>query len=127
MNIYNTFKNIGDSSPSEFVPFLILYLMLMSLMKFFPGKPWIIFIALVGMIYGYITVNFINEIKPLILRDKYPTMVKPKLFDFGWMENKNNIPMSHILIGSAEVAFVAVLETLISARIADNMTGTRFN
>jgi len=99
----------------------------MSLMKYFPGKPWIIFIALVGMIYGYITVNFISGIKPLILKDKYPTMVHPKLFDFTWMENKNKIPLSHILIGSAEVAFVAVLETLISARIADNMTGTRFN
>jgi MFS superfamily sulfate permease-like transporter len=96
-------------------------------MKFVPGKPWIIFIALVGMIYGYITVNFIEEIKPLILRDKYPTMIAPKLYDFTWMENKNNIPLVQILIGSAEVAFVAVLETLISARIADNMTGTRFN
>lgn len=127
MNIYNTFKNIASTQASEFVPFLILYVMLMSLMKYFPGKPWIIFIALVGMIYGYITVNFINDIKPLILRDKYPTMVNPSLYDFSWMENKKNIPFTHILIGSAEVAFVAVLETLISARIADNMTGTRFN
>jgi len=88
MNILNTFKNIGDSQPSEFVPFIVLYLMLMLLMKYFPGKPWIIFIALVGMIYGYVTVNFIKDIKPLILRDKYPTMVSPSLFDFSWMENK---------------------------------------
>jgi len=127
MNILNTFKNIGDSQPSEFVPFIVLYLMLMLLMKYFPGKPWIIFIALVGMIYGYVTVNFIKDIKPLILRDKYPTMVSPSLFDFSWMENKKQIPMSAIFIGSFEVAFVAVLETLISGRIADNMTGTRFH
>lgn len=31
-----------------------------------------------------------------------------------------------IIAGAAKVAFVAVLETLISARIADNKTGTRF-
>jgi SulP family sulfate permease len=37
------------------------------------------------------------------------------------------IPISEILIGSLKVSFVAVLETLISARIADNLTGTRFN
>lgn len=43
------------------------------------------------------------------------------------MENKGKIPFYNIVIGSAEVAFVAILETLISARIADNMTGTRFN
>jgi SulP family sulfate permease len=43
------------------------------------------------------------------------------------MKNKNSIPMEAIIIGSVKVGFVAVLETLISARIADNMTGTRFN
>lgn len=32
-----------------------------------------------------------------------------------------------MIIGSLEVAFVAVLETLISARIADNLTETRFD
>ena len=37
------------------------------------------------------------------------------------------IPWTVILFGSLKVSFVAVLETLISARIADNMTGTRFN
>lgn len=37
------------------------------------------------------------------------------------------IPLANILVGAAKVAFVAVLETLISARIADNMTGTHFN
>merc|ERR1711998_309593 len=37
------------------------------------------------------------------------------------------IPMINILIGAFKVAFVAVLETLISARIADNKTNTRFN
>lgn len=43
------------------------------------------------------------------------------------MENKGKIPLEAILIGSVKVGFVAVLETLISARIADNMTGTRFD
>jgi len=36
------------------------------------------------------------------------------------------IPFSVLLGGSLKVAFVAVLETLISARIADSLTGTRF-
>jgi len=54
-------------------------------------------------------------------------MTHPKIINFGWMENKNKITYSAMFIGSAKVGFVAVLETLISARIADNMTGTRFN
>ena len=43
------------------------------------------------------------------------------------MENKDKIPLNAVVIGSLEVAFVAVLETLICGRIADNMTGTRFH
>ena len=104
-----------------------MYLMLMSLMRIFPGKPWIIFIAIVGMIYGFITATFLKELKPLLLKDKYTQMNHPKIISFEWMKNKNKIPIEAIILGSMKVGFVAVLETLISARIADGMTGTRFN
>ena len=125
-NLKNTFSNVGDTKMKEFIPFLILYGMLMTLLRVFPGKPWIIFIALVGLIYGFLTTCFLKDMAPLLLKDKYPAMEHPKLAYFDWMKNKGNIPFSAIFIGSVEVMFVAVLETLISARIADNMTGTRF-
>jgi MFS superfamily sulfate permease-like transporter len=111
----------------EFIPFLIMYLMLMSLLRYEPKKPWIIFVALVGMIYGFVTSMFFKEIKPVLLKDKYPAMQHPSVFDLTWMENKDKIPLNAVVIGSLEVAFVAVLETLICGRIADNMTGTRFH
>jgi MFS superfamily sulfate permease-like transporter len=123
----NTFEHAGDLKAKEFAPFLIMYLILMSLKKIFPGKPWIIFIALVGMIYGFITSVFFKEIVPVLLKDKYPAMMHPKIYHFDYIENKNKIPIEAIIIGSAKVGFVAVLETLISARIADNLTGTRFD
>jgi len=62
-----------------------MYLMLMSLMKIFPGKPWIIFIALVGMIYGFLTSVFFKEIKPLLLKDKYTEMTHAIIYNFDWM------------------------------------------
>lgn len=111
----------------EFVPFLVMYIMLMTLLKKLPGKPWIIFIAIVGMIYGFVTSLAFKNIKPLLLKDKYPEMKNPAIWDFEWMSNKKNIRLWDIFIGSAEVSFVAVLETLISGRIADNRTGTRFD
>lgn len=43
------------------------------------------------------------------------------------MENKKKIPFHAVFVGSIEVMFVAVLETLICGRIADTKTGTRFN
>lgn len=49
-----------------------------------------------------------------------PTMIVDKVAEVV-------IPFSAVLVGSLKVSFVAVLETLISARIADNLTGTRFD
>ena len=64
--------------------------------------------------------------KPSLLKDKYPDMSQgATIVDFSYMSK--SISKQALLIGSLEVAFVAVLETLISARIADNLTGTRFD
>jgi len=124
-NVAETFSNLADLDAVEFVPFICLYLTLMLLMKFVPGRPWIIFIALVGIIYGFLTSALFPNIKPMLLKDAYPAMLKPSVVNFSYMNN--DIPLMNIVIGAAEVSFVAVLETLISARIADNLTGTRFN
>lgn len=63
----------------------------------------------------------------MLLRDKYAAMKHPvKLVSFQYQEDMQ-IPFMNVFIGAAKVAFVAVLETLISARIADNMTGTHYN
>lgn len=65
--------------------------------------------------------------------DKYPDMYAygADIVNFGYMNapfrEDNPIPFKNIVFGAAEVAFVAVLETLISARIADTKTGTRFD
>ena len=59
--------------------------------------------------------------QPFLLREAYPAMLEPSIYDFSYITN--TIPLSVIIIGSAKVAFVAVLETLISARIADTLTG----
>jgi SulP family sulfate permease len=58
----------------------------------------------------------------------YPKMLEgANLIDFSYVK-KDNIPFSAVLIGAVEVAFVGVLETLISAKIADNMTsGPKFD
>jgi SulP family sulfate permease len=47
--------------------------------------------------------------------------------DFSYWSPKPEIPIWNIIVGGVKVCFVAVLETLISGRIADNRTDTRFN
>ena len=125
-NVKETFSHAGDLDIKEFIPFLIMYLSLMWLLKNLPGRPWIIVIALAGMIYGFLTSMIAPSIRPTLLRDLYPAMLHPSLIDFGYWSEGSKIPTSNVVIGAIQVSFVAVLETLISARIADGKTGTRF-
>jgi hypothetical protein len=118
MNVYTTFANIGSLGLTEFIPFLVLFILLVSLLKYLPGKPWIIFIAIVGQVFGLVTANFIPGIKPKLLIDVYPEMKNPSLVDFSYMSN-DKISFMVVIVGALKVSFVAVLETLISARIAD--------
>lgn len=100
-------------------------------MKHLPGRPWIILIAALGNIYGILMnqVGAFSSVRPLLLLDKYPDMYAfgADIVNFGYLNapfrDENPIPFKNIVFGAAEVAFVAVLETLISARIADTKTG----
>jgi len=118
--------NLGSTKGVEFIPFLIFFGVLMYLSKYLPGRPWIILIALLGIVYGFVMKQFIPSLKPTLLIDKYSDMgASIKLFNFSYLNNQ--ISITNIIVGALKVSFVAVLETLISARIADNQTGTRFD
>lgn len=120
---------IGETQMKEFLPFLIFFIALMALLMWKPAGPWIITVAILGCVYGWVTSTWIKDIRPVLMHDKYPTMAditKVELADFSYLEKFPDWS-SGVFVGSLKVAFVAVLETLISARIADNMTGSRFH
>ena len=126
VNVLWSVQNSGNLVLAEFVPFLVFFVMLYSLMKFLPGRPWIIVISVMGVIYGVLSENFFPSFKPTLLKNKYPDMTEgASIVDFTYASK--SFPLSALIIGSLEIAFVAVLETLISARIADVLTETRFD
>lgn len=139
MNVYETVSRAGSVVWPDFSVFLVLFVVLMLLSKYLPGRPWIVLIAIIGVIYGFCMATYSEDLKPKLLRDLYPemkeaTLDKAVLWQFLYWKSmfpedpkKLGIPVSEILLGSLKVAFVAVLETLISARIADTATGTRHN
>lgn len=152
--MYEVAIRAGDLLWGDFAVFLVLFAALMLLSKYLPGRPWIVLIAIIGVIYGSAISHWSPEDKPKLLGDLYPTLTKletSQLWQFSYWspelpktpssgssdliflkkaaEEEGTgfpIPLMAILLGSLKVSFVAVLETLISARIADNMTGTRF-
>lgn len=117
---------LDQTDLTEFLPFLAFFVALMALLMWRPSGPWIITVAVLGCVYGYFAPD---DVRPMLLRDKYPSMAditKIELVSFEYLGKQPNW-LDGVVLGSLKVAFVAVLETLISARIADNMTGTRHN
>jgi len=60
--------------PKELLPFLVFFVLLMSLMKWVPGRPWIVLVAVLGILYGWITKTWATTVAPTILLDIYPAM-----------------------------------------------------
>jgi len=59
--------------------------------------------------------------------DKYGADIINFKYMSATFSGDSKITVAAVIAGSIKVAFVAVLETLISARIADTKTGTRFD
>jgi SulP family sulfate permease len=130
MKVAENFGNIGVTQMKEFLCFLPLFVILMTLSKWKPAVPWIIVIAALGITYGVVMKQAVADplYTPVLLKDIYPSLAgEVNLGYFGYWSPEKEIPTMNIIVGALKVAFVAVLETLISARIADNKTNTRFD
>jgi SulP family sulfate permease len=55
MNVFWSICHFRELVWIQFIPFLFFFVMLFSLMKTLPGRPWIILVAILGIIYGYLT------------------------------------------------------------------------
>ena len=125
MNIGETFANLDLISWSDFAPFLVFFSMLFFLMKKFPGRPWMLVTAAVGIIWGVIVKEGeIDDLRCTLLADLYPTLGDTgfeKLGSFDYWDN--SYPFIELVVAAVKCTFVGVLETLISAKLADSLTG----
>eukprot|EP01102_Stenamoeba_stenopodia_P010569 TRINITY_DN3204_c0_g2_i2.p1 TRINITY_DN3204_c0_g2~~TRINITY_DN3204_c0_g2_i2.p1 ORF type:complete len:642 (-),score=144.96 TRINITY_DN3204_c0_g2_i2:212-2137(-) len=124
-NVWNSLMHIPQANPWAFIVFLIGIVGLMTLVRKLPKFPWVIILALIGIAIGF----FLEKkpdfpIKLLTLHALYGDLtlhlfnipdIRREYFDFS------------VFTAAFSVAFIAILETLISAKIADRMTNTSFS
>lgn len=86
-NVIESFENLDKMQYKEFMPFLFFFTILFTLMKKFPGKPWIILIAILGIIYSFISLAFFKPHAPVTMKDIFPTMSKStQLLDLNYWQ-----------------------------------------
>ena len=72
MNVYEVLIRTPDLMWADFSVFLVLVITLMLLSWKLPGRPWIVLISVIGIVYGYVITSYFSDLKPRLLRDMYP-------------------------------------------------------
>ena len=120
-NVIETFKHMSEISLAALITCISFFIGLMILRKLTPKIPGTIILTPIGIALGYASkFNFI-PFRIDTLGDTFSD-ISFKLFvmpDFSWHP--------YVLQMAAVVALIAILETMLSAKIADSMTNTKHN
>lgn len=118
-NLIESFWHIDQASGLTFIIFLLFLAGLFVLMKFVPKIPGAIILSPIGILLGYLTTIGYLPFTLQTLETKFGQL-NPQLF----VAPEITFNISMVLTGIT-IAVVAILETMISAKIADGMTKTK--
>lgn len=122
-NLKESFLHLGALEWGALSVFVVGLLFLFVWKKWYPAIPGVIILAPVGILLGYLSqVGTINlHIQTLFT----------KFGDISgslWAMPKITFILNeHIIVGAFAISLVAILETLLSAKVADGMTKTKHN
>ncbi len=118
-NLLLTFENIGNSSIPTFVTFSLFLISLFLLKKLSPKIPGAVLITPVGLLLGYLSSEKIISIALYTLETKFGD-ISGSLFLAPKIYLNTNVLSAGLII-----SFIAIIETMISAKVADGMTKTK--
>lgn len=135
LNIFESLKHLNQINFGAFIPFLAGLSLMFVILKLKPLWPNSIIVAILGIILGYLSIHNMVPIHFQTVGTKFPNLSSnlflfPKLSDLLNNENFSSLTRLYQVVKivqfSLVIAFVATLETLISAKTADGMTKTKF-
>lgn len=113
--------NIFNADPFIFSFFLVFLTLLFLIKRYIPRIPGAILLSPFGILIGYLSHKGFIPVTLPTLGDAFPSMV-PKL-----AEGVHLFFEPYLILPALGVAVIAIIETGISATIADKMTGTVHN
>ena len=123
-NIAESFAHIGNAYWISIAAFITGLGVMFGFLKWKPRVPGAVVLALVGIVVGFFASTGVLPFSIPTLFSKYGDL---SLSLFSLPTFSQSMLSLDILKASAVVGFVVVLETLISAKVADGMTKTKFN
>ncbi len=123
-NVFESMSHLGQADLISVVVFVLSFLLLLAILRWIKKVPGPIVVAVLGIILGWLSSTQRIPLVIPTLASKFgeipSTLVQFPVFSMSWV----NLPL---IEASLAIAIIAILETLISAKIADGMTKTRFD
>lgn len=120
-NLWESLQLIGSSSGAALAIFGLFLAALFAIARFLPSLPPVIAVTPFGILLGYAASTGVLPWLVQTLGDKF-TDIQPRLFLFPSF----SFSLSY-MIPALAIAVVALLETMLSAKVADVMTQTKHN
>ncbi len=120
-NLVESYSRLNTFSPQTFLVFLLFLVSLFVVLKYLPKMPSVLVLTPVGIILGYLSATDIISLDIATLGSKFSNLN-------GSLFNSFKFQISFdVILTSLTVAVVAILETMLSAKIADGMTKTKYD
>lgn len=118
-NVAETFRHIGQSDPVTLLVFVVFLGLLFAILKYIPRVPAVIALTPFGILLGYASSIHAIPIQLQTLQMKFGELSMTLFQAEHWTFNQG------MLLTAFAVALIAILETMLSAKIADAMTHTK--
>ncbi|HWQ59639.1 MAG TPA: SulP family inorganic anion transporter [Candidatus Fimivivens sp.] len=118
-NLLESLKHIPDASLSAVAIFVLFFVALLAFKKYVPKLPGAIFLAPVGILIGYLGQTHAIPLQLETLGMKYGNI------DFHLFTAPHFFYSAKLMKSALVIALIAILETMLSAKIADGMTKTK--
>ena len=132
-SLEQTFSNLDKVNTVSLIIFVITFSTLFILKKIKSPIPGVIPVSVFGILFG-LYANISTNLNQVVisLEEKLKSSIDFKLIDFVNLNNIRETLSNTDLLGavisiSIIIAIISILETLITAKIADKITNTRFN
>lgn len=120
-NTLESLKNLSNISWLSFGIFTVFLIGLLIFKKFVKKVPGAIILAPIGIILGYLAEHNFTYLELQTLGAKFGNI------NFSFFNMPSFVFSSSMLEIAAVIALIAILETMLSAKIADGMTKTKHN
>ena len=125
-----TLLHLGQTHFPSFILFIIGLAFLLTRKRFIKNIPGVLPLTAIGIILGMLAASGGRTEGVHLLRDNFPNLsfsLRQRNDYQTLLPNRHTIPWGAIVESAFVVAIVSVLETIISAKVADKRTKTRHN